>query len=76
MFASRYPRNATPGACSELRKDSGARNERRWTSYPRNATPGACSELGRDAFRGNVHVHDVNRVFRHNNVFIANLVDL
>jgi hypothetical protein len=37
---------------------------------------GACSGLGRDAFCGDIHIYDVNRVFRHNNVFIANLVDL
>jgi hypothetical protein len=30
---------------AELRKDAGAKNERRWTSYPRNATAGACSGL-------------------------------
>ncbi len=28
-----------------LRKDAGAKNERRWTSYPRNATARACSGL-------------------------------
>jgi hypothetical protein len=36
------------GACSELRKDAGAKNEGRCASYSQNATTGACSELRKD----------------------------
>ena len=32
-------------ACSELRKDAGAKNEQRRTSYSRNEPTGSCSEL-------------------------------